>query len=185
MKYFPLTLQCRESTLQPNFMKVAKLSGITNIAIKALEITRFNIKILVVIFRKFLFEQITYTTEKFNMIEAAITKTRRTSCATCTGDCDATRSSIPLWFVISTAKATCHSQWTLMLKSCLKYQKKIKCLGLFVEEAILTTFRWAERNKSLHSPRVSRQKCFKIHCEVEQFLNALSRLASLIIITCH
>lgn len=66
-------------------MKLARLSGITKIAIKALEITRFNIKIFVVIFLKCLFLQITNTTEKFKMMDAAITKTNRTSCVMCEG----------------------------------------------------------------------------------------------------
>lgn len=85
-------------------MKVAKLSGITNIAIKALEITRFNIKIFVVIFLKCLFLQITYTTEKFRMTDAAITKTRRTSCVMCEEGA-VICSSLPLRSAISTRNA--------------------------------------------------------------------------------
>lgn len=85
-------------------MKLARLSGITKIAIKALEITRFNIKIFVVIFLKCLFLQITNTTEKFKMMDAAITKTNSTSCVMCeegTVIC----SSLPLRSAISTRYA--------------------------------------------------------------------------------
>lgn len=115
-------------------MNDAKLSGITNIAIKALEITRFNIKIFVVIFRKFLFVQITYTTEKFKMMEAAITKTRRTSCAICRGD-EVTRSSIPLWFVIFLdSKRELSVKINCYVKIVFKISQKISIYGCSLTE---------------------------------------------------
>lgn len=45
--------------VQPNLLNVTKLSGITNIAINALDTTRFKMNILVVIFLRCLFLQIT------------------------------------------------------------------------------------------------------------------------------
>lgn len=85
-------------------MKLAKLSGITNIAVKALEITRFNIKMFVVIFLKCLFLQITNTTEKFTMMDAAITKTSRVSSVMCEEGA-VSCFSLPLKSAISTRYA--------------------------------------------------------------------------------
>lgn len=59
LKKIPLTLQSDESMVQPNLLNVTKLSGITNIAINALDTTRFKMNILVVIFLRCLFLQIT------------------------------------------------------------------------------------------------------------------------------
>ena len=86
-------------TFHPKLIKVAKLSGITNMAINALEITRLRIKIFVVLFLKCLFLQMTYTTEKFKKIEEAITKTRRTSC-TISKAGEVTSPSSLLWSVV-------------------------------------------------------------------------------------
>lgn len=74
-----LTLQSNVSMFHWNSMRVAKLRGITNTAINILEITRFRIKIFVVLFLNCLFLQMTNTTEKFSITAAAMATTRKIS----------------------------------------------------------------------------------------------------------
>lgn len=74
-----LTLQSNVSMFHWNSMRVAKLRGITNTAINMLEITRFRMKIFVVLFLNCLFLQMTNTTEKFSITAAAMATTRKIS----------------------------------------------------------------------------------------------------------